>query len=163
MINNKNPFYSVDNRDLSNQLLPKVTSRFLKKDIDRRQALPLSITEGAKAVDVVKLNYFANALFGTYTEVVELNLPTVPIVAAWYLGGIDKLGATVDTAAAQLSGAYYADIFGASGTGGLKFSWNKDEITFTMVSANVGWSNFVDAYIFYAVYYDDTQVSALGF
>lgn len=155
-------FKSFNERPLEQDLNKMVANRLNRSDIERKSSIPFEIGSGARLAGTKELDYFANGSAGTWTATVDLDLKTVPVVSAWFLGAKDKDGVIVDDNALQLSGVYAGSVFGASATGGLKFTWDKSAITFTMLSANVGWPSMVAAYIYYTVFYDETEVSQYG-
>lgn len=143
-------------RSLEYAVQPMETDRLLRKDIERRSSLPNKITEGSQLTDTVSLLYWTNSSAGTETKTIELpdEVETVPLVIVWYLGSIDKVGDVVNDDAAIVGGAVNTPVFSGANAGA---KWNKNEITITVTSTNVGSANFKNAYFKYAVYYDDTS------
>lgn len=160
----KKGFYSYPQRSLEDQLLPSPTLRVLSKDIERKQNLPAKITNGARFTDTVAVNFFANASAGNFSTEIPLDLETVPIVMVWHLGNYDKNGNTSTGTGiinAGLTGTVLNGTYIFSGAQAV-YTVNKDSLTISITSTNVGYSVFLDAYFKYAVYYDETNVNHLG-
>lgn len=160
----KSSFNTYKNIDLPNQLLPNPTLRLLAKDIERKQNLPAKITDGARKSGLISVNFFANASAGNFSETIPLNLETAPLVMVWHLGNYDKNGSTstgTGLVNAGLIGTVLNGTYIFSGAQAV-YTANKTELTISITSTNVGHPVFLDAYFFYAVYYDDTKVSTLG-
>lgn len=149
----------IDSRSLEKELEPPRVDRLLRKDIERKQSVPTKITEGARISGDATLLYWTNASAGTVTKVIPLNLETVPLVLAWYLGSVDKTRVVVDDNASSLTSSVTTPIYSGANAG---VSWDKDNLTFTITSTNVGDPLFKDAYFYYAVYYDDNDLGTLG-
>jgi len=159
-------FYTIKNRDFSEQLAPSRVNRFLRKDIDRRESLPFSIGEGARLKDTTSVNFFANSLAGNFSTVIPLDLTSTPLVLVWHMGNKDK-DLVVSQGGGTVPGSNYdtgivlngCEIFSGAIA---NYSADKDNLTIKITSTNVGWPVFIDAHFYYVVYYDVTGLGDIG-
>jgi hypothetical protein len=163
----KKYLHTVSNRSLNDVLQPSSAQRLLASDVQRRQNFPGRISEGAQLSGKFSVLYWANASAGDFSDSIELNLPTAPLTMVWYLGSQDKTGAIVGDGGGLVPGNAFANDTVSNGIvifsgASANYCVNKDSLTVNITSTNVGWPSFIDAYFYYAVYYDDTLVADLG-
>jgi hypothetical protein len=153
----KKDFHTIEYRDLARDLTPDPTNRLLAKDISRRTSLPIKITEGARLRDNVELTFTASAGAGLVSTEIDLNFNTTPLVLVWYLGAKDKAGTVFQ------GGKLISDETNIALSAVARYSVTPDTLTISITSVNVGWgSPIIDAYFYYAVYYDETNVAEFG-
>ena len=132
----------ITGRALSHQLLTNV---------------PRYLRESAFKSDFVDLLYYANSLAGTHTAEVDIDIPFAPQIIVWRLGATDRDGVVMSDTGGMVLGSCDLAIGGTC-----EIEWNKDTLTFTATTLNVGWPVFITEHFYYMVLNDDARLSDFG-
>lgn len=130
------------------------------------RGVPRFLGDSAKKKDIIEVLFFANGSAGNYTEDVSLGLDTVPLSMVWHLGNVDKAG-NISAGGGIVPGSNFdtgtvlegSEIFSGAKA---NYSCEKSKLTIKVTSTNVGWPDFIVAYFYYMVFYDDAGVKARG-
>lgn len=146
-----------------NNVRPNIGSRQINGIAFAHQqarGIPRFLGDSAKKKDrVTGDGYYGNGLAGAWSEFIPLSFPQAPLVIVWYLGATTlKGGEIVDTSAQTISDGLSHSIFASSCT----CTWDKDGITISGTSLNVGWPDLIIPEFYYMAMYDDSGVGSLG-
>lgn len=147
----------------SREVRPNVGSSQIQGVAFQHQAIrgiPRFLGDAAKKSGLVQgEGWYGNSSAGAFTDTIPLNSASVPLVLVWYLGANTlKGGEVVDTAAQLISDGNSHSVFAAS----LTCTWDKDAITISGSSSNIGWPDLIMPFYYYMAFYDETELGTLG-